>query len=171
VRWLATRLLRRSFESSSAFLFSVIAGSSAIRRSARTPPRFAALGAPHFGEHSEPELIRSFVDRIQQLTPQLVTFNGSGFDLPVLRYRAMINRVPAPGLQARPYFDRYTTDAIDLCDVRGSFSGRGKMKLDELILVDRRQCALVAVNRASGSTCDAPVSVGGGEPPHRARWA
>src|SRR5262245_62281200 len=43
----------------------------------------------------------------------------------------MINRVPAPGLQARAYFNRYTTDAIDLCDVLASFSAR-KMKLDEL---------------------------------------
>jgi predicted PolB exonuclease-like 3'-5' exonuclease len=46
-----------------------------------------ALGAPHVGERSEEELITSFVDRISELTPQLVTFNGSSFDLPVLRYR------------------------------------------------------------------------------------
>ena len=93
--------------------------------------RVSALGAPHIEERPEPELIRSFVDRIEQLRPQLVTFNGSGFDLPVLRYRAMMNRIPAPGLQARPYFNRYSNDAIDLCDVLASF-GTGKMKLDEL---------------------------------------
>ena len=46
-----------------------------------------AFGAPHVGERSEGELIASFVDRIAELTPQLVTFNGSSFDLPVLRYR------------------------------------------------------------------------------------
>lgn len=94
--------------------------------------RVAALGAPHIGERPEPELIRAFVDRIAELRPQLVTFNGNGFDLPVLRYRAMIHRVPAPGLQARGYFNRYSTDAIDLCDVLGSFGSSGKMKLDEL---------------------------------------
>jgi len=94
--------------------------------------RVAALGAPHAEERPEPELIRSFVGRIEELRPQLVTFNGNGFDLPVLRYRAMIHRVPAPGLQARGYFNRYTTDAIDLCDVLGSFGASGKMKLDEL---------------------------------------
>jgi predicted PolB exonuclease-like 3'-5' exonuclease len=31
----------------------------------------------------------------------LVTFNGNSFDLPLLRYRAMVNRVPAIGLQVR----------------------------------------------------------------------
>jgi hypothetical protein len=44
-----------------------------------------ALGAPHVGERSEKQLISSFVDRIAELSPQLVTFNGSSFDLPVLR--------------------------------------------------------------------------------------
>ena len=46
-----------------------------------------ALGAPHVWERSEKELITSFVDKIEELTPQLVTFNGNSFDLPVLRYR------------------------------------------------------------------------------------
>jgi predicted PolB exonuclease-like 3'-5' exonuclease len=35
-----------------------------------------AIGAPHVGERLEKELIASFVDRIAELTPQLVTFNG-----------------------------------------------------------------------------------------------
>jgi 3'-5' exonuclease len=52
-----------------------------------------ALGAPHVGERSEKELITAFVDRIADLNPQLVTFNGSSFDLPVLRYRAMVHKV------------------------------------------------------------------------------
>lgn len=94
--------------------------------------RVTAIGAPHIEERPEPELIGSFVGRIDELRPQLVTFNGNGFDLPVLRYRAMINRVPAPGLQARAYFNRYSNDAIDLCDVLGSFGASGKMKLDDL---------------------------------------
>jgi predicted PolB exonuclease-like 3'-5' exonuclease len=32
------------------------------------------------GERAEKEMIMSFVDRIAELTPQLVTFNGSSFD-------------------------------------------------------------------------------------------
>ena len=54
--------------------------------------------------------------RCSQLLPQLVTFNGHRFDLPVLRYRAMVNRVSSGGLQVRQYFHRYTDDALDLCD-------------------------------------------------------
>ena len=76
-----------------------------------------ALGAPHTGERSEAQLIRDFIDKIGQLRPQLITFNGHSFDLPVLRYRAMVNRVPAAGLQVRQYFHRYAEDALDLCDV------------------------------------------------------
>lgn len=94
-----------------------------------------SLGAPHIEDRSEAELIRGFVDRIGELEPCLVSFNGSGFDLPVLRYRAMVNKVAAPGLHGRGYFKRYTEDAVDLCDVLASFSPQGKCKLDELCRV------------------------------------
>src|SRR5262249_36768200 len=70
-----------------------------------------------------------------ELRPQLVTFNGSGFDLPVLRYRAMTHSISAPGLSVRPYFNRYTDDATDLCDVLSSFSSPAKATLHELCKV------------------------------------
>jgi 3'-5' exonuclease len=95
----------------------------------------AALGAPHVGERSEKALISAFVDRIAELSPQLVTFNGSSFDLPVLRYRAMVHGVAAPGLSSRPYFNRYTEDAVDLCDVLSSFNSQSKVTLHELCRV------------------------------------
>ena len=41
----------------------------------------------------------------------------------------------APGLSARPYFNRYTEDAIDLCDVLSSFSPQAKATLHELCRV------------------------------------
>jgi len=73
-----------------------------------------ALGTLHVGERSEKALISSFVDRIAQLTPQLVTFNGASFDLPALRYRAMVHGIAAPGLSSRPYFNRYAEDAAQI---------------------------------------------------------
>jgi predicted PolB exonuclease-like 3'-5' exonuclease len=66
------------------------------------------------------------------LLPQLITFNGHSFDLPVLRYRAMVNRVSAGGLQVRQYFHRYTDHALDLCDALGSYMPGAKVKLDEV---------------------------------------
>jgi len=124
-----------------------------------------SLGAPHIGDRSEADLIASFADRLNDLRPCLVSFNGSGFDLPVLRYRAMVNQLSAPGLYARGYFKRYSDDAVDLCDVLASFTTQGKCKLDELsrILglpgkpdgVDGSKVAeYVATGRDSGSTLD-----------------
>jgi 3'-5' exonuclease len=94
--------------------------------------RVDALGAPHTGERSESELIKAFAERVGQQRPQLITWSGHSFDLPVLRYRAMVNRVSAEGLQVRQYFHRYTEDALDLCDVLGSYVPGGKVKLDEV---------------------------------------
>src|SRR5215207_5667219 len=62
----------------------------------------------------------------------MVTFNGASFDLPVLRYRAMINRVSAPGLECRRYFYRYSEDCLDLCDALACFSPGGKISLNDL---------------------------------------
>ncbi len=97
--------------------------------------RVDALGAPHIGERSDAKLISVFVVKIGQLRTQLLSFNGHSFDLPVLRYRAMVNRISAAGLQVRPYFHRYTEDALDLCDVLGSYVPGVKVKLDEVTKV------------------------------------
>jgi predicted PolB exonuclease-like 3'-5' exonuclease len=90
------------------------------------------VGAPHIGQRTEKELIESFVNKIAQLSPQLVTFSGGAFDLPVLRYRAMVHEVFAPGMHNRAYFHRYTDDNVDLCDVLSSFGYGARVKLDEL---------------------------------------
>jgi 3'-5' exonuclease len=57
----------------------------------------------------------------------------------VLRYRVMVCGVAAPGLALRPYFNRYTEDAIDLCDVLASFSPQNKASLHELCRVHEPQ--------------------------------
>jgi 3'-5' exonuclease len=74
------------------------------------------------GQRPEKELIESFVNKIARLSPQLVSYNGGAFDLPVLRYRAMLHNVFAPGLHNRAYYHRYTEDNVDLCDVMSSFN-------------------------------------------------
>jgi 3'-5' exonuclease len=47
----------------------------------------------------------------------------------------MTHTVSAPGLSARPYFNRYTDDAVDLCDVLSSFAPNAKASLHELCRV------------------------------------
>lgn len=82
-----------------------------------------AIGAPNLSERDEGQLISDFIHRIGELRAQLISFNGHRFDLPVLRYRAMVHRLSAPELHARPYFHRFSEDATDLFDVLGSFGG------------------------------------------------
>lgn len=91
-----------------------------------------SLGAPHMGERSEAEMLSAFVGRIADLRPQLVAWNCGGFDLPVLRYRGMINRVAAPGLESRRYWYRYSDDCLDLCDALACYETRGKVSLNDL---------------------------------------
>jgi len=91
-----------------------------------------SITAAHVGEMDEKDIIVDFLKMIRKLKPQLVTYNGSSFDFPVLRYRAMHYKLDAPGLFERPYFNRYTNDALDLCDALSSFGLSTKMKLDEV---------------------------------------
>lgn len=45
--------------------------------------------------YTERQLIEGFFQYFERLKPRLVTFNGRSFDLPVLRYRAMLHGVSA----------------------------------------------------------------------------
>src|SRR5262245_25822930 len=94
----------------------------------REPDHWAvdAVGAPHVGERTEKELITAFCDKIAELKPQLVTFNGNSFDLPVVFFPANVHRISAARLSTRSYFHRYTEDGGELCEVFSSFSPQGK---------------------------------------------
>jgi predicted PolB exonuclease-like 3'-5' exonuclease len=90
----------------------------------------------------EAEIIRRFFEGIDRYSPQLVSWNGGGFDLPVLHYRSLIH-----GLQARRYWDmgdddrdfkwnnylsRYHTRHLDLMDLLALYQPRANVPLDEL---------------------------------------
>ncbi|MEN9886897.1 MAG: hypothetical protein RL758_1475, partial [Pseudomonadota bacterium] len=49
---------------------------------------------------SEGKIIQQFFSAIERNTPQLVSWNGGGFDLPVLHYRGLMH-----GVEASRYWD------------------------------------------------------------------
>lgn len=85
--------------------------------------------------------IQRFFDGVERYTPTLVSWNGSGFDLPVLNHRALIRGVRAirfweQGDDDREfkwnnYISRYHSRHTDLMDVLALY-GRGGAPLDEL---------------------------------------
>lgn len=91
---------------------------------------------------SEAEIIQRFFDGIEKFTPQIVSWNGSGFDLPVLHYRAMIHQIQAPrywdlgeddkDFKWNNYISRYHMRHLDLMDVLAMYNARANAPLDEI---------------------------------------
>ncbi len=91
---------------------------------------------------SETEMIQRFYDGIEKYVPQLVSWNGGGFDLPVLNYRGLILGVSAPmfwetGEENRDfrynnYVSRYHARHTDLMDVLGMYQPRNNAPLDDV---------------------------------------
>jgi len=89
----------------------------------------------------EADLVRRFYDGIDRYSPDLVSWNGSGFDLPVLHYRALKNNIQAPrywetgdgdrSFRYNNYLNRYHWRHIDLMEVLSAFQGRGRASLDQ----------------------------------------
>ncbi len=94
----------------------------------------------------EGEIIQRFFDGIEKFTPQIVSWNGGGFDLPVLHYRGMLHGVAAPrywdmgdgdyadsrDFKWNNYISRYHTRHLDLMDLLAMYNGRANAPLDEL---------------------------------------
>jgi hypothetical protein len=98
-----------------------------------------ALGSSTAGEA---ELISRFFEGIQKFTPQLVSWNGSGFDLPVLHYRSLVHGVSAPrywemgdedkDFRYNNYLNRFHMRHVDLMDVLSLYQNRGQAPLDDV---------------------------------------
>jgi predicted PolB exonuclease-like 3'-5' exonuclease len=105
--------------------------------------RVWSLAEPESGEG---EIIQRFFDGVEKLTPQLVSWNGGGFDLPVLHYRGLIHGVRAPrywdmgegdyadsrDFRWNNYISRYHTRHLDLMDLLALYQPRANAPLDEL---------------------------------------
>lgn len=93
-------------------------------------------------QSSEKELIELFYRGIEHYQPQLVSWNGGGFDLPVLNYRAMLHHVSAPafwetGQNDRSfkfdnYISRYHERHLDVMDLVALYQPRAVAPLDQV---------------------------------------
>ena len=114
----------------------------------------------------EPELIRRFFDGIQRYTPQLVSWNGGGFDLPVLNHRALIHGIAAARywdwgdddreFKFNNYLNRFHTRHLDLMDVMAQFQPRASAGLDALA----RLCGFPGKLGMNGAEVGAAIAEG-----------
>jgi len=104
-----------------------------------------SLGA---AEDAEAALVARFFDGIERYTPQLVSWNGSTFDLPVLHYRAFVHGVPGArywdlgdndrDFRFNNYQSRFHTRHVDLMDALAGYQNRAWAPLDDMA----RMCGL-----------------------------
>ncbi len=112
----------------------IVAISVALR--SRDTFRLWTLGEAASGEA---ELITRFFEGIERYSPDLVSWNGTGFDLPVLHYRALRHGVPAPrywevgdddlAFRYNNYLNRFHWRHLDLMDVLSGYQHRGRAGL------------------------------------------
>ncbi len=134
-------LAMRREETGSDFLRLPLHRVVVISIAARINDRFTVFSLGNGGD-DEAELIQRFFEGIERYVPRLVSWNGSGFDLPVLHYRSMLHSLSAPrywetGDQEREfkfnnYHNRFHDRHTDLMDVLAGFSGRAVAPLDQV---------------------------------------
>ena len=98
-----------------------------------------SLGDPADGEAA---LITRFFELFERYIPQVVSWNGGGFDFPVLHHRSLIHPVKAPRywdwgdddreFRFNNYLNRYHTRHLDLMDVLANFQSRANAPLDAM---------------------------------------
>jgi predicted PolB exonuclease-like 3'-5' exonuclease len=101
--------------------------------------RVWSLGGAQDGER---EIVQRFFDGIEKYTPQLVSWNGSGFDLPVLHYRGLRHGVVASKYwdlgdddreyRYNNYISRYHLRHLDLMDLLAMYQPKANAPLDAM---------------------------------------
>ena len=115
----------------------VVAISCVLR--SRDGLRVWSLGEP---ASPEAELVERFFDGIERFSPDLISWNGGGFDLPVLNYRALKIGIQAPrywetgeedtSFRYNNYLSRYHWRHMDLMDVLSGFQPRARASLEDI---------------------------------------
>ncbi len=98
-----------------------------------------SLGESHA---SEAEIIQRFFAGLERYAPTLVSWNGSGFDLPVLHYRALLHGVQAPAYwdqgeynrdaKFNNYLGRFHSRHTDVMDLLAGYQARAVQPLDQI---------------------------------------
>jgi hypothetical protein len=93
-------------------------------------------------ESGEAEMIQRFFEGIERYTPRIVSWNGRGFDLPVLHYRALLHGVQAPrywetgnedqSFRWNNYINRFHERHTDLMDILAGYEMRAVAPLDQI---------------------------------------
>ena len=119
------------------YLHRVVAISIGLRT--REEFRIWSLGDE---KSSEQELVQRFFTGIERYDPVLVSWNGTGFDLPVLHYRSLLQNVSARGYwevgdkdreyRWNNYLNRFHWRHIDLMDVLAGHQARANAPLDDI---------------------------------------
>lgn len=101
-----------------------------------------SLGDEDSGER---ELIERYFDGVDRYSPVLVSWNGGGFDLPVIHYRALRHGVQAPRywetgdddstFRWNNYLNRFHYRHTDLMDVLSGYQIRAAAPLDEIAML------------------------------------
>jgi predicted PolB exonuclease-like 3'-5' exonuclease len=92
-------------------------------------------------ESSEEELVKGAFSYLSKKTPRIVSYNGRGFDLPVMKYRAMKYGVSAPWLYKsgdkwNNYMSRYSADwHCDLLESLSDFGASCRCKMNEVCAI------------------------------------
>jgi len=94
------------------------------------------------GRSEEAGVIQAFFDRVNDHRPQLVSWNGGGFDLPVLQQRGLRHGVVAGRYwemgdddrehRYNNYISRYHLRHIDLMDLLAMYQSRANAPLDAM---------------------------------------
>lgn len=121
-------------------LHQIVAISLVMRR--ETSIKVWSLGSE---SSDEKDLIQRFYSGIERYTPTLVSWNGTGFDLPVLHYRALKHGIVAAqywdageskqDFRYNNYVNRYHQRHTDVMDVLALYQGRATVKLDQMALM------------------------------------
>jgi predicted PolB exonuclease-like 3'-5' exonuclease len=94
---------------------------------------------------TEKELIQRFYHGIEKYMPTLVSWNGGGFDLPVLHYRALHHAISAPtywesgehksDFRWNNYLNRFHYRHMDLMDILAAYQSKAYAPLDDIAVL------------------------------------